>query len=203
MKKSLLLSLTLILFWVIPSSLSAQFGIGGSFEIRDKADVDGVPRNGVGIRFENGFGPKMPLLKLGFRFHASLFNESYNFSSELPNVTETNFESSVYDFGAALIGELKIPFVANPYGGLGLGYELQDIRTVIQPDILSVLPNAQVAQVSSIEENSLYYNAFVGLKFTPIPVIHPFIEYRYSGFTNLDSITEQPGRLQFGILLEF
>lgn len=186
-----------------PLTLSAQLGIGGSFEIRDKADIDGVPQNGIGFRLENSIGPKMPFLKLGLRFHASLFNEEYDFRNEVPNLSETNFESSVYDFGAALIGEIKIPFLANPYGGFGLGYEIQDIRTVLVPNLDVIAPIQNVTGIGSIEKNSLYYNAFIGLKFTPIPVIRPFIEYRYSGFTSLETITEQPGRLQFGLLLEF
>jgi hypothetical protein len=201
MIKRSFLTLIVTLLFLMPVSLFAQLGIGGSFEIRDKADVDGVPRNGIGLRIENSFGPKTPLLKLGFRLHASLFNKGYNFQAQLPNIAETEFESSVYDFGAAIIGEVKLPFLANPYAGLGIGYEIQDIRTVIVPNL--GLPSQLDPVVSTIDNNSLFYNAFVGVKFSMLPIAHPFIEYRYSGFTGLDSVTEQPGRLQFGILLEF
>lgn len=197
--KKIIISLVLSTFFVLLASSQsfAQFSIGASFERNMNTDnVSGVPRNGVGLRIENGFGPKLPLLKIAYRIHASVFNAEYNYSDSITELTDQYKESNTYDFGAALVGELKIPFLANPYAGLGIGYEVQNINSLAGQ-------NANTASIVSIEKNSFYYNAFVGLKFTPIPILHPFVEYRYSGFTELDAITDSPSRLQFGIVLDF
>jgi hypothetical protein len=199
--KKVYLTLFLSIFFIILQTEYAfgQFGIGASIERNmDTGNVSGVPKSGIGLRIENGFGPKLPLIKLGYRVHGSVFNADFNYNDISGELGSQNAESNVYDFGAALVGELKIPFFANPYAGLGIGYEVQNIKSLNE---LSLQNTAN--RVRSIEENSFYYNAFVGLKFTPIPILHPFIEFRYSGFTELDAITDSPTRLQFGIMLDF
>lgn len=205
--KKVFASITVGVFWVLlVSSISqAQFSIGASFEHNlNSNNLSGVPENGFGLRIENGIGPSLPLIGLKYRIHASAFNAEYDFSDRVSSLTNTNVESNVYDFGAALLAEIKIPFIANPYAGLGIGYEVQNINAVTSNNndggngLLSVSNS-----ITAIETNSFYYNAFVGLKFTPIPILHPFVEYRYSGFTELDAITDSPARLQIGIMLDF
>lgn len=205
--KNIFATITLGIFTLLlcNNTAVAQFGIGASFERNvNSNNVTGVPENGFGVRIENGIGPKLPLFALKYRIHASAFNAEYDFSDRVSDLTNRNIESNVYDFGAALLAEIKIPFIANPYAGLGIGYEVQNINALTNikndggNDLLSVSNT-----LTAIETNSFYYNAFVGLKFTPIPILHPFIEYRYSGFTELDAITDSPGRLQIGIMLDF
>lgn len=199
--KRLLFSVaTLVSLTFLSVPLHAQFGIGVSYERKaPDNNLDGIPQSGIGFRIENGFGPKIPAFKLGYRLHASFFSEENDFSDQLGSLTnsDTKFTSDVYDFGAAVLGELKIPFIANPYVGLGIGYEFQNIAG-IDADAPSLADRLQ-----QLEQSSLFYNAFIGVKFSPIPVIRPFVEYRYTGFTDLEAITDSPRRLQFGILLEF
>jgi|AntAceMinimDraft_12_1070368.scaffolds.fasta_scaffold26605_3 opacity protein-like surface antigen len=211
MKKALSLLFTSILFILLLCSQAyAQFSIGASLERKiDDGNLRGVPKNGIGIRIESGIGPKIPLLKIGYRIHASAFNAEYDFSDSVSDLSNLNRKSNVYDFGAALVGEIKLPFLANPYAGLGIGYEVQNITaSTYSGQFHDKLSNDGIAKsiapaLVSIEENSFYYNAFVGLKFTLIPILHPFAEYRFSGFTELDGITDSPGRFQFGIMLDF
>jgi len=192
-----LLSSLLVFLFISTSSLFAQFGIGVSYEYKPSdGNFENVPQTGIGVRIENGFGPNLPAFKFRYRLHDSSFRDEQDLSQSFNDVRAGTYQSDVYDFGVAFLGEAKIPFLANPYAGLGLGYELQDISSV--EDIGGLR-----ARLEQLEESSFFYNAFVGLKFSPIPVIRPFVEYRFSGFSALNNITDSPRRFHFGVLLEF
>ncbi|MDZ7807793.1 MAG: hypothetical protein U5K71_11855 [Gracilimonas sp.] len=88
-----------------------------------------------------------------------------------------------------------------PYVGLGLGTENYE-RAIsdIQNDPNSAAPE-------SGEENSLYWNMLAGAKVTIIPMIKPFVEYRYSVSElekpELDDVNSQTGRIMFGVSISF
>lgn len=197
--KRLLISLAILFFFSL-SAAFAQFGVGVSYEYKPAdGNLNNVPQSGFGVRLENSIGPKFPGFKLGYRLHASFFRDEQNLNQSINDIQAGTYNSDVYDFGAAFLGEVKIPFLANPYAGLGIGYELQDIASVENVEDVSGIR----ARLEQFEESSLFYNAFIGVKFSPIPVIRPFVEYRFSGFSALNNITDSPRRFHFGILLEF
>ena len=185
-----------ILFVAIFSSPTvAQLEIGASYELRNED-----PQNGFGLRIQKGILGSLPIVNLGIRIHGSYFseensleleanNQSYSYSRDLTN----------YDVGVAAIAGVSVGLL-EPYVGLGLG--TQNYERVIEnydgPD--SVAPGAG-------DDNSLYWNMLAGAKVTVIPLIKPFVEYRYSDTSlsepELDDINRQTGRIMFGVSLSF
>ncbi|MEX0894787.1 MAG: outer membrane beta-barrel protein, partial [Balneolaceae bacterium] len=134
----------------------AQWSAGASYEVRDED-----PANGFGLRLQRQILSGIPVIDLGLRGHFSYFSdeieaETQSYTTEIDN----------YDFGMAAYGGVDLGLV-NPYAGLGLGSEsFESVRTGV---------NEQ-----QFDEQSFYWNVFVGTEILPIPVIRPFIEYRFS-----------------------
>ncbi len=177
-----------LLIVVFSTSAFAQLEIGASYELRDES-----PKNGFGLRVQKGFLDKLPLVNLGLRAHFSYFSEE-NSASE-SGVTYSR-DLTNYDFGLALIGGVNVGLM-QPYIGLGLGSETVDIK----PQDLEGVTISEEDQ----NESNIYWNAIVGAKVTVIPLIKPFIEYRYSN----NSLSEpevadlSTGRIMFGVSLSF
>ncbi|MEX0844657.1 MAG: porin family protein [Balneolaceae bacterium] len=189
MKK--LIPLTVLIIGIFSASTFAQFEIGASYELRD---ID--PQNGFGLRVEKGILEKLPLINLSLRLHGSYFSEENN-------VDENNFSYSEdltnYDVGVAAIGGLSVGLL-EPYVGLGLGTENYE----------KVVENYQGDPTQRPEpgdDNNLYWNMLVGAKVTIIPLIKPFVEYRYSNKSldepTLEGIQTHNGRVMFGVVLSF
>lgn len=196
-------------FLIIPSKvLLAQFGIGVSYEKREVTINERIftPEYGFGVRIENDFGPRIPLIRLGWRFHASAFSLEEAFNDQLNDVLDSNVNAVVADVGFSLFLEVKMPLFINPYAGAGIGYEsrngsIGNIPTTIQTDGNALDLNTNLTQ--DFAGNAAYYHGFVGMKLSPIPVLKPFVEYRYSGLTEYGDLNKIPGRLLFGLTLEF
>lgn len=202
--------ISVIFLFIFPTKqLSAQLGIGVSYEKREVSseNTSYLPEYGFGIRVENDFGPKIPLIKLGWRLHASAFSLEESFNEQLNEVLDRNVNAVVADVGFSLFIEVKMPLFINPYAGGGLGFETRkDVRNILVPtpqqnessqnQAFSFLP-------SDIKGNSIYYHGFIGMKFSPIPILKPFVEYRYSHLTEVGDLNNIPGRLLFGVTLEF
>jgi|AntRauTorcE11897_2_1112592.scaffolds.fasta_scaffold00236_16 opacity protein-like surface antigen len=189
-----ILPLAIVIVSIFSVTTYAQFEIGASYELRDED-----PKNGFGIRIQKGILDKLPIVNLGLRLHASYFseensidpnNQSYSYSQDLTN----------YDIGIAAIGGVSVGLL-EPYVGLGLGTENYE-RAVrdIQNDPNSAAPE-------SGEESSLYWNMLAGAKVTIIPLIKPFVEYRYSVSElekpELDDVNSKTGRIMFGVSISF
>lgn len=193
MKK--LIPLTLIIAGIFSASSFAQFEIGASYELRNED-----PQNGFGIRVQKGILKKLPLVNLGIRLHGSYFSEENNVDPESASYSYSQ-DLTNYDVGIAAIGGVTVGLL-EPYVGVGLGTENYD-RVI--SDVEGGGPGNAVPQ--SGEENSMYWNMLVGAKVKVIPLIKPFVEYRYSS-TNLekpelDDVNSQVSRIMFGVSLSF
>ncbi len=171
-------------------STYAQLEIGASYELRDED-----PQSGFGVRIEKGFLEQLPLAKIAMRAHFSFFSEEnevdeggLTYSQDLTN----------YDFGVAIIGGVSVGLI-EPYIGLGLGSTTLEVKN----DFSSSLPGLDPMEDQN--ESNIYWNGFLGAKVSIIPLVKPFVEYRYS-----DSSLSEPevakvktGRIIFGVSLSF
>lgn len=180
-----IITLFILLF---STSTFAQLEIGASYELREEE-----PQHGFGLRIQKGFLEQLPLIDLGLRAHFSYFSAE-NSASEA-GITYSR-DLTNYDFGLAFIGGVNVGLM-QPYIGLGLGSETVDIKP---EDIGGV----NISEEDRNESN-IYWNAIVGAKVTVIPLIKPFIEYRYSNNSLSDPEVAKlsTGRIMFGVALSF
>lgn len=178
-----------------PNITIAQWGIGGSYEIRDRE-----PENGFGVRLERGILQKLPIVDLGLRAHFSYFSDENQVDPQDPNQSTFSQEITDYDIGVTALAGVNIGLL-KPYVGIGLG------SNTINLDVSNDAPDG----FSDNEESKIYWNALIGAELSPLPVLKPFVEYRYSDvgedfFKNAQSQNVREsynGRIIFGVLLSF
>lgn len=188
-----LLPLSIMMLGIFSTSSFAQFEIGASYELRDEE-----PENGFGVRIEKGILEKIPVVDLSLRLHASYFseennvdpeNQSYSYSQDLTN----------YDIGVAAVGGFSLGLL-QPYIGLGLGTENYE-------SVIENYSGPQSLEPDPAEDNNLYWNMLAGAKVTVIPLIKPFVEYRYINKSldkpTVEELQTQNGRIMFGVVLSF
>lgn len=173
----------LLLITLVPQEKAvAQTGIGASFETRDIS-----PENGFGLRVEQGILNFVPLVDLKMRAHFSYFSEESRF--QFPG-GEFTAELDSYDFGLAATGGIPLGLIA-PYAGLGIGSE-------------SFKAVEQGAQSGEFDEDYFYWNVFTGVKVVTLPMLKPFVEYRFvRHFEDDQFYSNQNSRWAFGVTLEF
>ncbi|MGM0505791.1 MAG: outer membrane beta-barrel protein [Bacteroidota bacterium] len=177
------LPLLALLLMVPMEQTVAQTGIGASFENRDTS-----PENGFGLRIEQGILNMVPLVDLKVRGHFSYFSEEVN-SFEFGNATATA-ELDSYDFGVAATGGVPLGLLS-PYAGLGIGSE-------------SLKAVEQGAESGEFDEDYFYWNVLTGIKMTALPMLKPFVEYRFvRHFEDDQFYSNQNSRWAFGVTLEF
>jgi len=189
-KKTLLtfLSALLLLPLTLTETADAQWSIGASYEIRDED-----PTNGFGVRLERGILSAVPIVDLGLRGHFSFFNESNDVSSGGVTLDQT---IQSYDFGVAATGGVSIGLV-KPYVGLGIGWDNTSLE-YSGGDVGSV--NLQ----EDFEAQDFYWNGFVGAQVTIIPILNPFIEYRFTDISGREDVGfDTASRLAIGVSLSF
>ncbi|MFH5885688.1 outer membrane beta-barrel protein [Halalkalibaculum sp. DA3122] len=184
----------LLISSMVPQNAEAQWGIGASYEVRDEE-----PQNGFGVRIERGILNKLPIVQLGLRAHFSNFSEEnqVDYQNRTGSFSQ---EIKDYDFGLTALGGVSVGFL-KPYVGVGLGSNTVDMDV---PDD---------ASVEAVEESSLYWNALVGAEVSAIPLLKPFVEYRYTNVNkdffqdardlNVPAPSSSNGRIVFGVLLKF
>lgn len=192
MKKNILftlLSVVLLLPLTFTESAEAQWAVGASYEVRDED-----PTNGFGARVERSILSAVPVVDLGLRAHFSYFNETNEAGSGNLTIDRT-FES--YDIGLAATGGVNVGLV-KPYVGLGIGWDNSSLE--YSEDIGGTGVDFQ----EQFETDDLYWNGFVGAEVTLLPVINPFIEYRFTKISGRDNIElENVSRLALGVSLRF
>lgn len=172
----------LFAFFFIPAETAeAQWGAGVSYELRENE-----PFNGFGLRIQRDVTGALPFVNLGLRAHFSYFSEDV----ESYRNVGVPAELESYDFGLAVLGGVSVGLL-NPYVGGGLGRES-----------IEAVHSGTEQQV--VENNSLYWNLFVGAELSPLPVLKPFIEYRFTRLFDDEGFDyNQNGRLAIGITLVF
>ena len=190
-----------ILFFIIQVSNSskvfAQLEVGVSYELREE-----TPQNGFGLKIETGFLPNIPIVNIGTRIHFSHFSEDNNLTQSGITFSE---EVINYDLGIALV-DINVGIV-EPYAGLGIGSEEINITTDLISGLIDQSNPMLISILTQKTENNLYWNALVGAKISVLPVLRPFIEYRYTdtrlGKPRLEQFNPQVGRVIVGIAIKF
>jgi len=192
---------TLIVIPGLPRLTQAQMGIGASYEVRNE-----VPENGFGVRLEKGIFNFLPVVDLGIRAHFSNFSAENQININEGDLNGLTYSRNVqdYDYGLTAVGGVNVGLF-KPYVGLGLGSN----TIKIQRDNFS--ESIPVTDESS--ESKVYWNALFGAEISALPVLKPFVEYRYTDvgkgfFRDLEeqgvpSPASSNGRWIFGVLLTF
>lgn len=182
----------LIWFIVGLSSIPAfaQLEIGASYELRDED-----PQSGFGVRIQKGFLEQIPIANIAMRAHFSFFSEENNVDENGFSYSE---ELTNYDFGVAIIGGVSVGLI-EPYIGLGLGSTTLDFKAEG-----AVLPQELQSNQEGSESN-IYWNGLIGAKVSIIPLVNPFVEYRYSdtSLSEPELAEVKTGRIIFGVSLSF
>ncbi len=173
---------------IMPQMSIAQTSIGASYEIRNEE-----PQNGFGLRLEREILQKLPIVNLSLRGHFSYFNEDISYENRTYSTDITN-----YDYGLAAVGGVSLGLLS-PYVGVGLGASTLDVNR-------DNLPSGSPLDGES-DDSAIYWNGFVGAEVSPIPMLKPFVEYRFEDISNysdeLSDIQNSTGRLIFGVSLSF
>jgi len=190
MKK--VLPLIVIITALFSASTLAQFEIGASYELREED-----PKNGFGIRIQKGILSQLPIVNLGIRLHGSYYNDENSVSEDGISYSEdlTNYELGISAIGGVSLGLLE------PYVGLGLGTNNYDQAiSDVQNDPNNLSPN-------SADESSLFWNMMAGAKVSILPMLKPFVEYRYISYDlespNLQDVKDSSGIISFGVSISF
>lgn len=183
------LSVVLLLPFALTETAEAQWSIGASYEVRDED-----PTNGFGLRIERGIFSSIPIVDLGIRGHFSYFNEANSASAEGVTFDRT-FES--YDMGLAATGGVSVGLV-KPYVGLGIGWDSSSL------EYSENVSESEFGIQDQFDTEDIYWNGFVGAEVTILPVLSPFIEYRFTQISGRDDINlDNVGRLALGVSLRF
>lgn len=176
------LAVALFALTLIPvQNAQAQWAIGASYEVRDQE-----PTNGFGLRIQRDILQSLPVVDLGLRAHFSYFSETVDSYMDLETPQLDSYDFGLAGYGGVNLGLLK------PYAGAGLGSEnFEAVQSGAQNDF-------------DFEENSIYWNLFIGAEISPIPVLKPFIEYRFTRLFDDDGFDyTQNGRLAIGLTINF
>lgn len=178
------IALLCALTFMVPKQSHAQWNIGASYEIRQE-----TPKNGFGLKIERPVLGAIPVVNLRMRAHISYFSEDFQGLNQLPQV---NGNYKHYDYGLAALAGADIGFVM-PYAGLGLGATTFDVEFTNLPQ------GSPLEQTES--DSKFHWNYFVGAEISPIPILHPFVEYRIYNLDEPKFSDYSSGRLIIGLSL--
>lgn len=184
MRRIITLGVAFLILFGTP--LLAQTEIGVSYELRDED-----PKGGFGLRVQKGILNQVPGVDIGMRAHVSFFSDENNVTDQ--GVTYSQ-ELTNYDFGIAIVAGISVGLI-EPYLGLGLGSETLELKPT----------EVQGISLSEENESNIYWNGIVGAKVPVIPLVKPFVEYRYSNssLSEPDIAEVTTGRIIFGVSISF
>ncbi len=181
----------LLVFLLTSTAAYSQIELGASYELRDEE-----PQSGFGVRVQSGFFDAIPIVNFGLRAHFSYFSETNTVDQNGNFTYDRTIEN--YDFGLAAVVGVNVGLL-EPYVGAGLGSETVDLSA---EDFSNTPPPGQ--EPSEEEESNIYWNTFAGAKVTIIPLVKPFVEYRFSGRElEIPDVNDRTGRIMFGVVLSF
>ncbi len=183
-------SVLILVVLLFTSPAFAQLEVGASYELRDED-----PQSGFGLRVQKGFLDHLPMINVALQAHFSFFSEQNDVSEAGVSYSQ---DLTNYDFGVAVIGGVSVGLI-EPYIGLGLGSTTLDIN---RSDIVGV---PVLDELDDENESNIYWNGIVGAKVSIIPILKPFVEYRYSdtSLSNPEISETTTGRILFGVSLSF
>jgi len=190
MKRTLFILFSGILFLplFLTETADAQWSVGASYEVRDED-----PTNGFGVRLERSLSTAS-IVELGIRAHFSYFNETNSLTTAGATI-ERDFET--LDFGFAATGGVSIGLVS-PYVGLGIGWDNSSL------EYSEAISETAVEVREEFDTNDFYWNAFIGARVSILPMVSPFVEYRFSQVSGRDDIDlDSINRLALGVSLHF
>lgn len=177
--------------------VSGQTEVGVSYELRDEE-----PQNGLGLRVETPLLSQLPVLNLSIRAHISYFSDENELTQQGLRYSE---DITNYDLGIQGIVGINVGLV-EPYVGFGIGSERINITPkALQPfnfdnGIYDLL-------LSEKSDGNMYWNASFGAKVSVVPILKPFVEYRYTntelGTPKFDQFDTKTGRMVFGLSIRF
>lgn len=185
---------------LVPYTTQAQWGVGASYEIRTES-----PKDGFGVRIENSILPVLPIVDLRLRAHFSNFSAKNHLSYQ-DQTFSYSYSRTIqsYDYGITAVGGINFVLV-EPYVGLGLGANTVHIKRTDLPQGIPLDPTAN--------QSKFFWNALFGAEVNVLPMLHPFVEYRYTnvgkGFFQqlkehgIPRPSSSNGRLILGVLLQF
>ncbi len=179
----ILLSICFIFPFTLVETADAQWSLGANFEMRDQN-----PTNGFGVRIDRQILSAVPVVDFGIRGHFSYFSEKNSVSRESVSY-DREFES--FDYGLAAQAGINVALL-KPYVGLGVGMDQSSLDERGDGD-----------SDRSYDEIDYYINAFVGTQIR-LPIVSPFIEYRFSRVADREDIDlSNVSRLAIGLSLRF
>lgn len=181
-------SFILILISVTANSAFSQIGLGVTYEIRDEK-----PTNGFGVHAQLAL-LNLPMVSLSARAHYSNYSED---NSLTVSDVRYNQEIKSSEFGATAIVSVGLGFLS-PYVGMGIGWQNFSVESALADQIA----NEFDIDVDN-EENAAKYFGVIGAAVSPIPLLRPFIEYRYAGITKDNLGPSSHGTWVFGLQIRF
>lgn len=132
-----------------------------------------TPKNGFGIRVERSLLGPLPVADVRLRGHFSYFSEDDNVLGDVAQ----------YDYGLAGLAGASIGLL-KPYVGLGIGSTSYDVE-------------------GFENESAFSWSGFIGAEVSPIPMVKPFVEYRFQQVDEPDFAPSSSGRMIFGLSVAF
>lgn len=178
-----------IMLFATPEQAAAQWSLGASYEVQNE-----TPENGFGVRTERSILGQLPIIDLRMRAHFSYFSDDIGDDiRDDHNFPTSSDEIENYDFGLAAIGGVSVGLI-KPYVGLGLGSQTVELSGNDVEDFN--------------DGGNIFWNALVGAEVSPIPMLKPFIEYRFESFDAFEDAEgleydSSKGRMVFGVSLFF
>jgi opacity protein-like surface antigen len=168
----------------------AQVGLGVSYEIRDEE-----PTNGFGAHVQFSLF-NLPLVSLSARAHYSFYSEN-NVLNERNLILDRPEDRSSSEIGITAIGSVGLGLLS-PYVGVGIGWQNLSVESQIASMVVDELDLEPEA-----EESSAKYYGVIGAAVSPIPLLRPFIEYRYAGIAKDNLGPSSHGTWVFGVQIRF
>lgn len=191
----------ILILALITTDTHAQWGLGASYEVRDKS-----PKEGFGFRLERDLNIGFPIIDFSFRGHFNFFNEENSLTLSDENKSlQVGREVKSYDYGLTFLGDISLGIVV-PYVGIGAGATTTNLNFGDEIKNLD-LPDDKL---NGDSESEFSYYGILGGEVPLIPAIRPFIEYRFTNYNGnvsvsgvQDNIEASNGRTVFGVILRF
>jgi opacity protein-like surface antigen len=184
-KLTSIIVLMISILTIAGQSAYSQVGLGVSYEIRNEE-----PTNGFGGHVQFTL-LNFPVVSLSARIHYSYYSEEISYSE---GTLRTSTDLTNNEIGGTAIAAVSLGLVS-PYAGIGIGWHNYSLsRTVLQQTTIGT----EIPDLEDDEDSAIYYGV-LGIAVTPLPLLRPFVEYRYAGITQDNLGPSSIGTWVFGV----